>query len=161
MNRWGVSAGTPHVLSFRIARGMIKRRKFHQITFSLAGIYNICWGLLCSIDPQWFFRACNLPPINYPEIFQCLGMVVGLYGIIYFEVARNPEKGWLLAAVGLLGKVLGPIGLGILILSGKWPQSTVVLCLTNDFIWWIPFCIYLWDARHGMPSLVPKTKGPV
>ena len=28
---------------------------------------------------------------------------VGLYGILYLEVARRPERGWLLAAVGLAG----------------------------------------------------------
>ena len=73
-------------------------------------------------------------------------MVVGLYGIIYFEVARAPERGWLLAAVGLLGKILGPLGLARLIWIGAWPQSTMVLCLTNDLIWWIPFSLYLYDA---------------
>ena len=54
-------------------------------------------------------------------------MVVGLYGILYLEVARVPERGWLLAAVGLLGKVLGPIGLARLIWSGEWPPSTLIL----------------------------------
>lgn len=73
-------------------------------------------------------------------------MVVGLYGIIYLEVARVPERGWLLAAVGLTGKVLGPIGLLHLILSGAWPPATIVLSVTNDFVWWIPFAIYLCDA---------------
>ena len=73
-------------------------------------------------------------------------MVVGLYGIVYFEVARVPERGWLLAAVGLVGKILGPIGLAKLILGGTWPSSTIVLCLTNDLIWWIPFSLYLFDA---------------
>ena len=73
-------------------------------------------------------------------------MVVGLYGIIYFEVARVPERGWLLAAVGLTGKVLGPIGLFGLIWSGAWPPETVVLSLTNDLIWWISFTLYLYDA---------------
>ena len=87
-----------------------------------------------------------MPPLNHPAIFACLGMVVGLYGIIYFEVARVPERGWLLAAVGLLGKILGPIGLAQLIWSGAWPKSTIVLCLTNDLIWWIPFALYLYDA---------------
>ena len=82
----------------------------------------------------------------HPQIFACLGMVVGLYGIIYLEVARFPERGWLLAAVGLLGKILGPVGLARLILSGTWPLSTMVLCLTNDFVWWIPFLLYLVDA---------------
>ena len=73
-------------------------------------------------------------------------MVVGLYGIIYLEVARVPERGWLLAAVGLVGKVLGPIGLLPLLVSGQWPPRTVVLCLTNDLIWWLPFALYLRDS---------------
>ena len=73
-------------------------------------------------------------------------MVIGLYGILYLEVARVPERGWLLAAVGLLGKVLGPIGLARLIWTGEWPLSTLILCVTNDFIWWVPFSIYLYDA---------------
>ena len=73
-------------------------------------------------------------------------MVVGVYGILYLDVARRPDRGWLIAAVGLLGKLLGPIGLAQLILSGQWPPATLVLCITNDFIWWIPFSIYLWDA---------------
>jgi hypothetical protein len=46
----------------------------------------------------------------------------------------------------LLGKVLGPIGLAGLIYRGTWPSSTIVLCLTNDLIWWIPFSLYLYDA---------------
>jgi hypothetical protein len=73
-------------------------------------------------------------------------MVIGLYGVIYFEVARLPERGWVLAAVGLAGKVLGPIGLAVLIFRGAWPLSTFILCLTNDLIWWVPFALYLRDC---------------
>ena len=125
---------------------MIARRRFHRVAFCAAGAYNIAWGLYSALDPQWLFRFSGLPYQNHPQIFACLGMVVGLYGIIYFEVARAPERGWLLAAVGLAGKVLGPIGLAQLIWSGAWPPATLVLCLTNDFIWWIPFSLYLYDA---------------
>jgi hypothetical protein len=92
------------------------------------------------------FRYSGLPLQNHPQIFACLGMVVGLYGLIYLEVARVPERGWLLAAVGLIGKILGPIGLLQLIRSGTWPLSTIVFSLTNDLIWWIPFGIYLYDS---------------
>src|SRR3982751_5088464 len=124
----------------------VPRRKLHRIVFCAAGVYNICWGLFSVLDPQWLFRFAGLPDQNYPQIFACLGMVVGLYGIIYLEVARVPERGWLLAAVGLLGKILGPIGLAALILTGQWPLATIILCLTNDLIWWIPFTRYLIDA---------------
>ncbi len=124
----------------------MKRRKLHHITFLLAGIYNICWGLWAALDPNWLFRFAGMPPLNYPDIFACLGMVIGLYGLIYLEVARRPERGFPLAAVGLIGKILGPIGLLFLIYQGKWAAASIVMCLTNDFIWWIPFGIYLLDS---------------
>jgi hypothetical protein len=124
----------------------MKRRRFHRIVFTLAGIYNIAWGLFTTARPQWLFQFANMPPSNYPEIFACLGMVVGLYGILYLEIARVPERGFLLAAVGLAGKILGPIGLAGLLLRGAWPWRSAILCVTNDLIWWIPFALYLKDA---------------
>ena len=45
-------------------------------------------------------------------------MVLGLYGILYLDVARRPAHGWLVAAVALTGKILGPVGLAWLILTG-------------------------------------------
>lgn len=124
----------------------MKRRVFYQAVFVLAGVYNLVWGIFSALDPNWLFRFAGMEPLNYPDVFACLGMVVGLYGIIYFEIARRPERGFLLAAVGLLGKILGPIGLLLLITQGKWKPATIVMCLTNDFVWWIPFTLYLWDS---------------
>ena len=137
---------------------MIARRRFHRVVFVAAGLYNIVWGLWSIVDPQWFFRLAGMPLSNQPAIFACLGMVIGLYGVLYLEVARVPERGWLLAAVGLTGKVLGPIGMVQLIWTGSWPWSALVLCLTNDFVWWIPFGAYLYDAwpcfraNHAAPN---------
>lgn len=125
---------------------MIPRRHFHRIVFLAAGLYNIAWGLYAVVDPQWLFRFAKMPDQNYPQVFACLGMVVGLYGILYLEVARVPETGWLIAAVGLMGKILGPIGLAYLIWSSVWPVRTAILCATNDLVWWIPFGFYLYDA---------------
>jgi hypothetical protein len=124
----------------------MKRRKFHRIVFFLAGIYNICWGLFIAYDPNWLFLFAEMEPINYPDVFACLGMVVGLYGVVYLEIARQPERGFLLAAVGFVGKVLGPVGMVMLIAQGKWKAGALIMNVTNDFIWLIPFGIYLWDS---------------
>ena len=51
-----------------------------------------------------------------------------------------------MAAVELLGKVLGPIGWLKLVWSGEWPIATLVLCVPDDLIWWVPFGLYLYDA---------------
>ena len=125
---------------------MIPRRRWHRAVFVAAGLYNIGWGLWSVLDPQWFFRFTGMPLANYPAIFACLGMVIGLYGILYLDIARRPERGWLIAAIGFTGKVLGPIGMVWLIVTGVWPRTAIVLCITNDFIWWLPFAVYLRDA---------------
>ena len=124
----------------------MKRRKFHQITFLLAGIYNILWGLWVSLDPNWLFRFAKMELPNYPEIFVCVGMVVGLYGVVYLEIARRPERGFLLALVGFVGKILGPIGAIYYVSIGKWTFNALIMNLTNDFMWLIPFAIYLFDS---------------
>lgn len=130
----------------------MKRRRLHRITFALAGAYNLAWGAYSAADPQWLFRYAGMPLMNHPEIFACLAMVIGIYGFLYWQVARDPEHGVPIAAIGLLGKVLGPIGLAQLIYAGTWPMRSIVLCITNDFIWWVPFALYLWDARAASAS---------
>jgi len=126
----------------------MKNIKFYKVLFILAGFYNIAWGLFSVFSPQWLFNFSGMSQMAHPQIFACLGMVVGLYGLIYFEVARRPTQGFVLAAVGLLGKVLGPIGWVGLYTQGIWPFKTIALILTNDLIWWIPFAFYL---RHAFP----------
>jgi hypothetical protein len=125
---------------------VIPRARVHRTVFIAAGIYNLAWGTWTIADPQWLFRFAGMPPANHPAIFACLGMVVGLYGVLYLDVARHPERGWLIVAVGLAGKVAGPAGMLWMIQTGSWPASTFVLCITNDLIWWVPFALFLRDA---------------
>ncbi len=124
----------------------MQRRSFHRKVFLAAGAYNLIWGVWTGLDPQWLFRITGMPPMVHPQVFACLGMVIGLYGILYLEVARRPEHGWLIAAIGMTGKLLGPAGWIIAVSTGAWPLSSGLLILTNDVIWWIPFALYLKDA---------------
>lgn len=137
---------------------MMPRRNFYRAVFLTAGVYNIAWGIFAAFDPQWIFRFAHLPIANYPEIYACLGMVIGLYGLLYLDVARAPEQGWRIAAVGLIGKILGPIGMAVLIITGRWPARMAVLCLTNDVIWWIPFGMYLMDVCRNVSHSNERAK---
>lgn len=132
----------------------VPRERLHRRVFAAAGIYNIAWGCYAVIDPQWLFRVADMPPQNHPQIFMTLGMVLGLYGLLYLDVALRPAEGFTIAAVGLAGKLLGPLGWLGLALTGEWPLASGVILLTNDLIWWIPFALYLhdclpqWRARY-------------
>jgi hypothetical protein len=46
----------------------------------------------------------------------------------------------------LIGKILGPIGAIMMVAQGKWTTAAMLMNIGNDFIWLIPFVIYLWDS---------------
>ena len=120
--------------------------KWMKITLIAAGIYNIAWGTVTIISPQLYFNMAGMPASNYPEVWQCVGMIVGVYGIGYFIAAFNPYKHWPIVLVGLLGKLLGPIGFLNAYNKGTFTLAAGLTNITNDLIWWIPFTIILIKA---------------
>ncbi len=114
-----------------------------------AGIYNIVWGAVVVVFPLAFFRWADAVPPNYPQIWQCLGMVVGVYGIGYALAARDPFRHWPIVLVGFLGKLFGPIGFLQTASSGAWPWRMGWINITNDLIWLVPFALILWRAYQS------------
>jgi hypothetical protein len=113
-----------------------------RITFAVAGCYNLAFGLWAAIWPLAFFQLFQIPPPRYPETWACVGMIVGVYGLLYWYAAWKLDAAWSIIAVGLLGKVLGPIGM-VTSFSDHWPLRLGMLCLYNDLIWWMPFGLFL------------------
>jgi hypothetical protein len=89
-----------------------------------AAIYNLAWGLFVIFQPMALFRWGGVEPLpNYPELWQCIGMVIGVYGVGYLIAAFDPVRHWPIVLVGLLGKVFGPIGFAWSAASGHLPWS--------------------------------------
>ena len=112
-----------------------------------AAVYNVAWGAFAILSPLTVFRWCGFDPLpTYPELWQCIGMIVGVYGVGYGIAARDPLRHWPIVLVGLLGKIFGPIGFVGAVTSGRFPLAMGWTILTNDLIWWIPFGVILWRA---------------
>jgi hypothetical protein len=116
--------------------------RLFRIAFALAGCYNLAFGLWAAIWPLAFFQLFEIPRPLYPGIWACLGMVVGVYGLLYLHAAWRLETAWPIVAIGLLGKVLGPIGM-VMSFSDAWPRRLGMICVYNDLIWWLPFGLFL------------------
>src|SRR5687768_6038695 len=96
----------------RVSRSPMRgdlRAKIYRLVFTAAAIYNIAFGLWAALVPHGFFRLFDLDTPRYPAIWACLGMVVGLYGVVYAYAAWRLDRAAPLIAIGLAGKVLGPI----------------------------------------------------
>ncbi len=120
-----------------------------------AAIYNLAWGAAVIAAPLALFRWAGMEEPRYPQIWQCVGMIVGVYGVGYWLAARDPFRHWPIVCVGLLGKVLGPIGFLQAALTGMLPWRWGATIITNDLIWWVPFAsiLYLAFRHHSNTSL--------
>ncbi len=120
-----------------------------------AGVYNIAWGLSALLSPNTAFDMMGLARPIWPQVWQCLGMVIGVYGVGYLVASTNPLRHWPLVFVGLLGKVFGPIGFVVYAIKGEFPWTFGWLILFNDVIWWLPFGVILWKAgREARQEMV-------
>lgn len=129
-----------------------------KLTLRAAGIYNVVWGTAVVLFPAAMFDWLGMEQPRYPELWQCIGMMVGVFGIGYWIAGSNPRRHWPMVLVGLLGKVFGPIGFLNAAMTGKLPWSFGVINITNDLIWWVPFALILYDALKFHVDPAPGKK---
>ncbi len=124
----------------------VDRPFWARLTLYLAAAYNLAWGAFVIAAPHTLFEWAGMEPPRYPQIWQCVGMIVGVYGVGYWIAASNPFRHWPIVLVGFLGKILGPIGFIQAAATGALPWKWGATILTNDLIWWLPFAAILYHA---------------
>ena len=100
------------------------------------------------------FKLVEMELPRYPELWQCIGMIVGVYGVGYIIAASNASRHWPIVLVGFLGKLFGPIGMAWAVYRGTLPLKFGIANLTNDLIWLIPFALVLIHARQSSKKTV-------
>lgn len=124
-----------------------------------AGAYNVVWGAAMVLAPISTLKMLGVSPPTtelWPQLWACIGMIVGVYGVGYMIAARDPARHWPIVLVGLLGKIFGPIGFVDAAVRGQLPWSMGATILTNDLLWWVPFSIILWHAARAAQPLPPE-----
>jgi len=114
-------------------------------TLQLAAIYNLVWGMLVVLLPERSFLWAGFGELPIcPQLWQCIGMIVGVYGIGYAIAAYDSVRHWPIVLVGFLGKIFGPIGFLQAAVAGDLPWTMARCIVFNDLIWWVPFGLLLW-----------------
>lgn len=122
----------------------------------IAAVYNVAFGIWAISLPSMAFDLVGMARPNYPELWQCIGMIVGVYGLGYGIAAMDPMRHWPIVLVGFLGKIFGPIGFVQALVKGSLPLAFGGILITNDLIWWIPFGAILSQAlRTSQPDTGP------
>jgi peroxiredoxin len=120
----------------------------------IAGVYNVLWGAWAILFPHHFWSILAMEQPNYPFLWQCIGMIVGVYGVGYWVAANDAYRHWPIVLVGMLGKIFGPIGfIDAWLLRDAVPLRFGLTLLTNDLVWWVPFALMLRGAYAHHESL--------
>jgi hypothetical protein len=117
--------------------------------FYAAAIYNFVWGAVNILFPRFFFRLIGMPEPNTLALWQVVGMFVLAYAPAYWWAARYPARHRHLIVIGLLGKILGPVGFVWSVGGGQLPLAFGWTLLTNDLLWWPAFGLYLRDVARA------------
>lgn len=125
-----------------------------RVTLLLAAAYNGAWGAVVVLIPGATLDLLGLDGADPGQrnLWACVGMIVGVYGVGYAVAARDPLRHWPITLVGFLGKVFGPVGFALGYANGEVPATLGYTILTNDLIWWVPFAMILRAAYRGRPA---------
>ena len=127
------------------------RLKWARFILFLAAAYNIAWGIAVSLFPKLILFDDHSSRFML-IILQCVGMLVGVYGIAYYIASKEPARYWSLVLVGYIGKILGPIGAFYYVYLGEIKKEFLIVNVFNDLIWLIPFTWVLYQAIKGKLS---------
>ncbi len=117
-----------------------------KYTLLLAALYNVALGTWAILLPQAVFQLAGMDAPRYPELWQGIGLSVGVFGLAYFAAGFHPTRHWPVVMAGLSGKVLGPAGFAWAAWQGRLPWNAAWVIVPNDLIWWGPFAAILWQA---------------
>ncbi|QGJ70600.1 Alkyl hydroperoxide reductase/ Thiol specific antioxidant/ Mal allergen [Planctomycetales bacterium 10988] len=123
--------------------------RWMKVVLALAAAYNLLWGFMMLCFPRLFFELAEMEMPIYLQFWQGLGMMIGLFGVGYAIAAFDPARHWPLVFIGLLGKVLNPIGFLFYAANGDFPWSIGWSLILNDLVWWVPFGLILLHARKS------------
>lgn len=120
-----------------------------SLVLKAAAVYNLVWGAWVVLMPYHFFELVGMEKPVHATIWQGMGMVIGVYGLGYWWASANPIRQWPIVAVGMLGKIFGPLGFLMNFYQDKVSAAFGYTLITNDLIWWIPFLLILKKAKNA------------
>jgi hypothetical protein len=123
--------------------------KWMKFVLRFAAVFNICAGLFMLIGYHETYKIIGMekPNINFP--MQLVGILVGLFGVGYYLVARNPIENRAVLMLGFWSKFLGScLGTGYVILGKIDPQFVAVYFFAD--VIYLPFFFVILKRLYAL-----------
>ncbi|MFN9717356.1 MAG: alkyl hydroperoxide reductase [Planctomycetota bacterium] len=126
---------------------MSLRAQWPRIALLAAALQCLIWGVFIVLMPERssLVYGFSAPPTDL-FLWQGTGLIIFLFGVGYTLASFDPDQHWGIVLIGLLAKVLGPIGMLWAVSQGQVPARVLVLIPIHDVLWWIPFALMIRKA---------------
>jgi len=122
--------------------------RWARICLLTAALQCLVWGPFIIVAPAAAALAYGFARAPEDEfLWQGMGLVILLYGVGYSMAAVDPYRHYLVVLVGLLAKILGPVGMTWAVSQGQVPAKVLLLIPIHDVIWWWPFAVIVLRGR--------------
>jgi hypothetical protein len=118
----------------------LKPWMFYLLAF--AGCYNLLAGLCLVVFYHEVFKTFVLPKPELLLFVQLSGVLIGLFGVGYLLVARNPVENRSVLLLGFFSKALGSVLAIRFFALGRVPWTFLVLLFFSDIIY-LPFFVII------------------
>lgn len=110
-------------------------------------------GLYSAAFPELAMSVLKVEPqAGSAELWRYFGITLCVYGVGYWCASYAPVRHLLIVLVGLLGKILGPIGFLLAARNGILPILPGIVFLVNGLIWSVPFTAVLFHAGRSQQA---------
>ncbi len=131
---------------------LVVPRPWMQYLLLAAGIYNILWGLIAFVRPNYFLTQLHIDFANSAMISKAVGFLEIVFGLAYLMASQKPFKHWLIIFVGFIVKLCIAIAYGYYMSRGLAPEQMKFMVIANDVIWLLPFGVILYRAFEHYQS---------
>ncbi|MBS0261963.1 MAG: hypothetical protein JSS02_08395 [Planctomycetes bacterium] len=117
--------------------------KWMKFVLRFVAVFNVCAGLFMLIGYHETYKIIGMekPAIQFP--IQLVGILVGLFGVGYYLVARNPLENRNVLVLGFWSKFLGSCLGTLYVVQGKLPPQFVAVYFFADVIYLPPFYLIM------------------
>ncbi|MFM7057711.1 MAG: alkyl hydroperoxide reductase [Planctomycetota bacterium] len=116
--------------------------RWARVCLLAAALQCLIWGPFIILAPTTAGAAYGFArPPEDEFLWQGMGLVILLYGLGYAVAAFDPYRHYAVVLVGLLAKVLGPVGMTWAVAQEQVSVNVLWLIPIHDVIWWWPFAM--------------------
>lgn len=117
--------------------------RWMRFVLRFVAVFNICAGLNMLLLYHETYKLIGMEKPAVSLFTQLTGILVALFGVGYYMVARNPVENRNVLLLGFWSKFLGSCLALFYVLSGKLPWTFMIIVFFADIIYLPPFYLIL------------------